>query len=181
MTTRAKCIATSNRTAQRCGRWPIKGGLVCPTHGGSIGHVKAKAAERVVEEEAMAMVSRMNIDPVQNPLLELKMLAGRALAWEKLFAAKREEIEEWRYTHPGAGEQLRSEVAVVERAMDRCAHVLVQIAKLNLDERLVRLEEAKAALVEQLVLDVFSDLKLTNTQIREGRVSLGRRLAAITA
>lgn len=177
--TRAKCIATSNRTGLRCGRWPIKGGLVCPTHGGSIGHVKAKAAQRLMEEEAMAMVSRLNIGPVEDPLLELRKLAGRALAWEKVFDEKREQLQEWRYTH-GSGEQLRSEIAVVERAMDRCAHVLGLIVKLGLDERIVRLEEARAAIVEKLVIDVFADLHLTEHQIREGRISLGRRLSAIT-
>jgi len=97
-----------------------------------------------------------------------------------VFDQKRQQLEEWRYTH-GSGEQLRSEVAVVERAMDRAANVLTMIAKLNLDERLVRLEEAKAALVEKLILDVFTDLHLTEQQIRDGRVSLGRRLSAITA
>lgn len=177
-TTRPKCIATSNRTGNRCRKWPIHGGLVCPTHGGSIGHVKVKAAERLAEQEAMAMLSRLDVGPVENPLLELRKLAGRVLAWEQLFETKRAELEEWRYEH-NSGEQLRSEVAVVERAMDRCATVLTMIAKLNLDERLVRLEEAKAALVEQLVLGVFTDLKLDDAQIREGRVSLGRRLSAI--
>lgn len=175
-----KCVATSNRTGNRCAKWAIRGGLVCNTHGGSTGHVKAKAAERLIEAEAMAMVSRMNIQAVENPLLELKLLAGRVLAWERVFDQKRQQLEEWRYTH-GSGEQLRSEVAVVERAMDRAASVLTMIAKLNLDERLVRLEEAKAALVEKLILDVFADLHLTDQQIREGRQSIGRRLAAITA
>lgn len=175
-----KCVATCNRTGNRCGKWPIRGGVVCATHGGSIGHVKVKAAERLIEQEAMAMVSRMDIGPVENPLLELKLLAGRVLAWERVFDEKRQQLEEWRYTH-GSGEQLRSEVAVVERAMDRAANVLMMIAKLNLDERLVRLEEAKAALVEKLILDVFADLHLTDEQLREGRVSVGRRLRAITA
>jgi hypothetical protein len=142
--------------------------------------VKAAAQRRLAEQEAETMVSRMDLGPVENPLLELKKLASRALAWEALFEEKRQLIVDWRYTN-GAGEQLRAEVAIVERAMDRCATILGLIAKLNLDERIVHIEEAKAALVEQLVLAVFKDLNLTETQVSEGRVSLGRRLRAITA
>ena len=173
-------MATAHRTKKRCLRTPILGGTVCMMHGGRASHVKAKAALRLLELEAEAVVSRLDVGPVDNPLLELKKLAGRTLAWEQLFEQKRKEITEWRYTHGASGEQLRAEVSVVERAMDRCAHILVAIAKLNLDERLVRLEESKAALVEQLILDVFTDLKLTDAQIREGRISVGRRLRAIT-
>jgi hypothetical protein len=153
---------------------------VCPTHGGSKVAVKAAAQRRLAEQEAETMASRMDLGPVENPLLELKKLASRALAWEALFEEKRQHIADWRYTN-GAGEQLRAEVAIVERAMDRCATILGLIAKLNLDERIVHIEEAKAALVEQLVLAVFKDLNLTEDQMREGRVSLGRRLRAITA
>lgn len=179
MTQRRQCTATSHRTSQRCLRWAIKGGTVCATHGGTTPVVRAAAQRRLIEAEADAMISRMDIGPVENPLLELKKLAGRVLAWERLFEEKRQSISEWRYKSD-SGEQLRAEVAVVERAMDRCANVLVAIAKLNLDERLVQLEESKAALVEQLVLGVFTDLQLTPVQIREGRASLGRRLRAIT-
>lgn len=175
-----QCTATSKRSRERCRRAATPGSPVCKIHGSGSPQAKRKAVLRLVEDEALAMVSRMDVAPVADPLLELRKLAGRALAWEAVFDQKRLEIQEWRY-QAGAGEQLRSEIAVVERAMDRCAHVLGMIVKLGLDERLVRLEEAKAALVEKLILDVFTDLALTDDQIRVGRQSLGRRLAAITA
>lgn len=176
---RRQCTAKAKRTQVRCLRWAIKGGTVCPTHGGSIRRVKAAAKVRLLEREAAGVVARLDAAPVENPLFELKKLAGRALAWEKVFTDKLDQIKEWRY-ESDSGEQLRAEVAVIERAMALCAKVLVDIAKLNLDERLVRLEESRAALVEQVMLAVFADLQLTPAQIRDGRSSLGRRLLAIT-
>jgi hypothetical protein len=57
------------------------------------------------------------------------------------------------------GEQLRSEVALFERAPDRCEPVLVAMARLNLDERLIRISEAQAHLVR--VLGAFADIGLS--------------------
>jgi hypothetical protein len=45
-----------------------------------------------------------------------------------------------RYSTDG-GEAIRGEIVLWERAMDRCLAVLGTIAKLNIDERLVRINE----------------------------------------
>jgi hypothetical protein len=42
-----RCVATNNKTGERCRNWAIRGGAVCRYHGGSTGHVKAKARERI--------------------------------------------------------------------------------------------------------------------------------------
>jgi hypothetical protein len=42
-----RCSARSARTGKPCRKWAIAGGTVCPTHGGSAGHVKAAARERL--------------------------------------------------------------------------------------------------------------------------------------
>lgn len=42
-----RCVATTKRGP--CKRWAILGGTVCPTHGGSVGRVRAKAAERLAD------------------------------------------------------------------------------------------------------------------------------------
>ena len=44
-----RCTARSSRTHQACRRYPIRGGTVCPTHGGSIKRVKKAARERLEE------------------------------------------------------------------------------------------------------------------------------------
>jgi hypothetical protein len=44
---RRQCTAHSTRTGERCKKVPIRGGYVCPTHGGSAPQVKQKAEERL--------------------------------------------------------------------------------------------------------------------------------------
>lgn len=60
-----RCVGTNVRGV-RCGRWPIKGGSVCPKHGGGAPQVRRKAAERVarVEAERVAGVAvrRLGLD-----------------------------------------------------------------------------------------------------------------------
>ncbi|MDA4105706.1 hypothetical protein [Mycolicibacterium holsaticum] len=51
-----RCVARSSRTGKRCRRWAIKGGTVCPTHGGSTVSVKRKARERI--ERAAEQMAR---------------------------------------------------------------------------------------------------------------------------
>ena len=41
------CTAKSSRTGEPCKRWAIRGGRICPTHGGRSKHVKRAAAERL--------------------------------------------------------------------------------------------------------------------------------------
>jgi hypothetical protein len=57
-----------------------------------------------------------------------------------------------RYEAAGAGtEQLRAEVSLFERALDRCTTVLATIAKLDIDARLARITELQAAAVLRAV------------------------------
>src|SRR5687768_12526908 len=41
------CSASSSNTRQLCRKWAIRGGHVCPTHGGSAPQVRRKALERL--------------------------------------------------------------------------------------------------------------------------------------
>ena len=63
------------------------------------------------------------------------------------------DLKHLRYGTEGGGEQLRAEVAVLERAMDRCGKLLTDLARLNIEERLAAVREATARMLEQ-ALDV---------------------------
>ncbi len=65
--------------------------------------------------------------------------------WGFLFQAT---LEQPRY-EGHAREQLRAEVALFERALDRAQKFAVDVAKLNLEDRLVRLTEAQARMLAQ--------------------------------
>src|SRR5690242_17555971 len=52
-----QCTA-HKKTGQRCTRFAIEGGTVCPSHGGKARQVRAKAQQRI-QEAALAMVERV--------------------------------------------------------------------------------------------------------------------------
>lgn len=145
-----RCTATSSRTGERCKRWPVRGATVCTSHGGAAGQVRRKAASRVAEAAARAALAPYAADsePVTDPLAALLALAGEVLAFKTYVAGRVAELDagDWRY-NTAVAEQVRGEITLYERALDRAARVLADINRLNLEERMVRLSERQASLV----------------------------------
>jgi hypothetical protein len=152
----------------------------CRLHGGSTRSQSKGAADAAVEERARAMLAQLDAGPVDNPLAELQHLAGRVLAWERAIGQMVNDLVSLRY-ETEFGEQLRSEVALLERAMDRCERVLVAMARLNIDERLARLSQAQAALVTGVILGAFADVGLSQELQDAVRPAIGRRLRLVAA
>lgn len=142
-----RCKARSSRTGERCRQWAIKGGKVCPAHGGRAPQVAAAARRRVVEDQAAVELARLDVDPVTNPLEELSMLAGQAVAWKDMMAAKVNQLTSLRYEGEGLGEQLRAEVGLWERALDRCEKFCTAMARLDIDDRLAKISEAQGVVM----------------------------------
>lgn len=120
-------------------------------HGGRT----AAARLRAVDEEARKQLARLDVPPVEDPLSELAKVCGQVLGWKDTMAGMVNDLDgRLRYEGKGdaGGEQLRAEVALWERALDRCERFLTAMARLNIDERLTRIAEAQAA----IILDVFS-------------------------
>ena len=87
--------------------------------------------------------------PVENPVQELAEMAG---ILKGAFLAAGERVNE--LTSVGVetragGEQLRAEIQLWERLTGHLRALLVDMSKLNLEERLVRLEERKADMVAE--------------------------------
>ena len=80
---------------------------------------------------------------------------------------------------PGrAGEQLRSELGLYERALDRCGRFLEIAAKLDFDQRIARISAAQVDLIESAVMGTLGELGLTLEVRDEARRILGRRLTS---
>jgi len=140
------------RKGKPCGRPPIRGGTVCPTHGGGAPQVKAKAAERVAQQEfdqdMSRTLARLKVAPVDNPLVVLAELAGQAVAFKDALAERVNRLQDnIRYEDARGSEQLRSEVALWERALDRCERFCTSMARLRIDDRLAKVEEAQVELL----------------------------------
>lgn len=156
----------------------------CKLHGGATRNHRAAAAVRQVETEARRALADLGVsEPVANPLLELQRLAGEITAFKNALRSMVEQISSVRYDGP-IGEQIRGEVIVYERALDRCSRVLRDIAALRIDERLTeiqaRVSERQGAAVAAVIRAILDDLALTPEQkARIGEV-VPRRLRELS-
>lgn len=164
-----------------CGNYPIHGATVCRSHGGSAPQVRAKAAERRVEQAALAVAARLGpAAPITDPLAALADLAGEVVEWKRVCAGRVEALgEQIRYTAEGVGsEQLRAEVAVFERSLDRCDRVLGRIAQLDIDNRLARISEQQAEVVVRAIDAALTSAGVTGAVMIEARAVAARALRA---
>ena len=124
-------------------------------------------------------LARLDVDPVEDPFTELSKLAGQVVAFKDALAAKVNELQAIRYEAMGAGtEQLRAEVALYERAMDRCASVLGLIAKLDIDSRLARISDKQADAVIRAVDAALTKAGVTGPAAIDARKAAARELRA---
>ena len=116
----------------------------CKLHGGSTPSHEAAGTERLLRRQAAEQLAQLDVPAVADPLTALSELAGQVVAWKNALAKQVNDLTRLRYQDDKGGEQLRSEVALWERALDRCNTVLATMAKLNIDERLARISERQA-------------------------------------
>jgi hypothetical protein len=108
-----------------------------------------RAADRAAE--LLATDQRlMNPAKLTDPYGELMQLAGEMRVWKEILQeyVSQMQIERMRY-NTKVGEQLRAEITLYERAIERYGTLLVQIARLNLDARLVGIRQQTANMMER--------------------------------
>jgi len=140
----SRCGAKT-RTGGKCTQRPLAGQVRCRMHGGKIPNALKRGAERVLEAKVRKLVPD-HVAPMANPLLSLLTVAAEAEAFKDALRSLVGDLgDRIRYSGAEGGEQLRAEVVVYERALDRVGRMCVDIAKLGLEERLVRQQEALGA------------------------------------
>jgi hypothetical protein len=150
-----RCKARRSTDRQPCEAFAMDGAVVCSAHGGRAPQVKAAARRRGLERQAAAELARLDVQPLDDPLSELALLAGQVVAWKDAMAGLVNQLAGLRYEGDGSGEQLRAEVALLERAFDRCERVLTAMARLNIDERLTEISEARAGQIMSFLAAVL--------------------------
>jgi hypothetical protein len=176
---RRRC--TARRTdGNPCGNRPLKGQSVCKFHGGAAPQSKAAAVRRQVEGEARALLAELGVTPVDDPLAALLRLGGQVLAWQEATAALVNQLDHVRY-QGGSGEQLRAEVQLYERAMDRAANVLSAIARLRIDERLAEVTQRQAEAVIGAIEAGLAAAGVTGDRAIEARRAAARHLRLVEA
>lgn len=149
----------------------------CKLHGG--GTVSHRTA--AITEQAKRLLYKHDATPVADPLEALQRLAGRALALEETIGGIVNDLRSYRYETETGGEQLRAEVAILERAMDRAGRLLVDIAKLNIEERLAKVTEKQAQMAMDALASALRDMGLSAEQQREARQRVAGHLRLVPA
>jgi len=154
-----RCTGHSSRTGKPCKLAPVHGATVCHKHGGSAPQVKRAAARRLVEAEIRDLFGKISpeIVPVDNPLAAYAEFAGRVVAWMNLMDRLLDGLSLVGY-EGRTGEQVRAEVQLFERSMDRVNSVLSSYARLNIDDRLVSITEQQAQMVVRAIDAVIAHL-----------------------
>jgi hypothetical protein len=121
----------------------------------------ARAAHREgVEADARLLLNRLGeAEPLGHPVTELLAIGAEARAWLRVL---REQVACLKDLTSGAGyiERARAVVMLYGDAMDRCERLLVNLVRLDLDARCVRLDEQQAELLADLVEKVLSSPEL---------------------
>lgn len=91
-------------------------------------------------------------------------------------AYKRLEVEDRRYVDSNGSEQLRSEVAVYERALDRSARVLREVTKLGIESQIVRINQEQMELLKNAVNATLISLGLSRQEMNRARKLIAEKL-----
>lgn len=98
-------------------------------------------------------------------------------AWQRLLKLPE---EQWRYTDKAGAEQLRGEVSVYERAMDRTLRAVTAVAKLNIDAQAVNINKVVREMIKGVVMRVFQRMELDQQQIDQARRYLAEEFEKVS-
>jgi hypothetical protein len=157
---------------------PLTGLTVCRMHGAN-GAAKAAAAVRETERKALLAIRREGVEPVGDPVELLLSLTAEAAEWQRQLREIVAGLSLIRYEDAKGAEQLRSEIALYERALDRTQKFATDLARLNLEERQARVTERQVEITEK-ALTVALALKIADEAVRMdvlGEFSAQLRLA----
>lgn len=167
------CKQTRGLTATQDGR------RICATHGGRSPNLRAVTESANVERKALLAIRREGVEPVGDPVELLLSLTAEAAEWQRQLREIVAGLSLIRYEDAKGAEQLRSEIALYERALDRTQKFATDLARLNLEERQARVTERQVEITEK-ALTVALALKIADEAVRMdvlGEFSTQLRLA----
>jgi len=147
----------------------------CKLHGGNSPSGRMAGAE----QQARSALAQLGVAPVNDPLTMLAQVTGEVVAWKDATATLVNKLTSVRYDGEFSGEQLRSEIVLWERALDRCEKFLTAMARCNIDERLARVTERQTEIVAAALSAALSEMGISQDQQREARNRVARHLRAL--
>ena len=141
-----KCSAHCS-DGRECPNYAVNGGTVCTIHGGRAPQVRKAAEKRVAEGQVAAVYNRYasNGDRPADLLAELAEHLGTVTSFCRFARARLENLtaEQWAAFDP----RTAAEVGMFERADTRLSRLLIDLARLGLDEQRIDLLRVQLARV----------------------------------
>lgn len=178
---RRKCKGIRSTDGAPCGKWPMKGQLVCETHGGRAPQARAAAGRRLAEQKALAALETygrpIDTTPTEALLEEVRWTAGH-VAWLR---ERVQELEQaavtWGVTEqvkktagkfPGTDTTSAAAPNVWVDLYHRERRHLVDVCKAaigaGIEERRVWLAEQQGNLLAEVIRRILGDLDLSAEQ-----------------
>lgn len=167
---------------------------MCTDHGANRGShqsglaavrgIDAKAAERLTEILSEHGEKLLRPDPVSDPLSELLELAAEMKALKEILrqvAAYLYSKDRIRYAHAKVGEQLRMEILLYERAVERYAKILIDISKLKIEERLAGIRQQTADMLERALDAAIEEMQVGLDRRQPAKEAFRRHLRVVAA
>lgn len=167
-----RCSGRSAVTGEPCGRWAIRGGTVCPTHGGKAPHVKRRADERVARWEieqslAGALAEVEERLSLRTPAEHLEDMVVRSAAMVECLAVLLDRAGLVWQAKDSDGEILESfapQAGVLVKLYRDWVEIGTKASKAALDvgvaERLAAVSERQADLMATIVETVLTGIRL---------------------
>jgi hypothetical protein len=170
------------RHGMRCANEAINDGQYCAFHQPQDKWIVPQTYE---QRRAMVRLSKaageagIDTSKVANPLQALMEVAAEEMAFKDELAMRVVALEknEWRYENI-AGEQIRGDIILYERALDRVTRSLTVLTKLGIEERLTKVTERQARIVEQAVVRAIEEIGLSPEMQDKAREAVGKHLRA---
>lgn len=153
----------------------------CKNHGGSLRTVRRASKRRLAEAEFRRYLTEQGIPDIPDPTQRLIELLGEADAFYAFMRDKlgSVEVDEWQSSDDRGVLQATVYVELFERAQERLQRFLVDVQRLGLEERLVRLSELQADMVCTVIERVLGGLGLPEHTQRQARDEVPRQLAIV--
>lgn len=170
------------KNSDPCGTSPVRGGRRCGNHGGSSPQAKAKAQERVVEENARGILGRIDpTAPTEHPVETLMKLINMKLAEVLWLRAKVQDLPEhdlvWGLAQHDVGfndkggintETFKADQNIwwklLREAENQLASWTAAAAKAGVEERQMRINETLALQFKTAIDQILARMELTPTQ-----------------
>jgi len=165
-----------------CRSTPMVGQLVCYKHGGNTPQAKAGAQQRIAAIEAEKVLKRRlgdidNRREIRDPTIALARLAGELEQAKDAALDMVAELDSPLLVSP-AGYDIHPYVKLYERLVGQYRGLLVDMAKVDIGDRIANVEEITAQLHFAAVLAALADAGVDSPAVR---AAIAARLRALPA